>query len=45
MAVTAGSVPRTVAIIMDWQQPLGRKRLLPGVAGHKAVVDCGFSDD
>ncbi|WOD10463.1 polyprenyl diphosphate synthase [Pseudomonas sp. NyZ704] len=35
----AGSVPRHVAIIMDGNNRWARKRLLPGVAGHKAGVD------
>lgn len=40
MALTpAGSVPRHVAIIMDGNNRWARKRLLPGVAGHKAGVD------
>ncbi len=34
-----GSVPRHVAIIMDGNNRWARKRLLPGVAGHKAGVD------
>lgn len=33
------SVPRHVAIIMDGNNRWARKRLLPGVAGHKAGVD------
>lgn len=36
---TVGSVPRHVAIIMDGNNRWARKRLLPGVAGHKAGVD------
>ena len=36
---TAGAVPRHVAIIMDGNNRWARKRLLPGVAGHKAGVD------
>lgn len=32
-------VPRHVAIIMDGNNRWARKRLLPGVAGHKAGVD------
>ena len=40
MAVSpTGSVPRHVAIIMDGNNRWARKRLLPGVAGHKAGVD------
>lgn len=35
----ARSVPRHVAIIMDGNNRWARKRLLPGVAGHKAGVD------
>lgn len=35
----AGVVPRHVAIIMDGNNRWARKRLLPGVAGHKAGVD------
>jgi undecaprenyl diphosphate synthase len=35
----AGAVPRHVAIIMDGNNRWARKRLLPGVAGHKAGVD------
>jgi undecaprenyl diphosphate synthase len=34
-----GSVPRHVAIIMDGNNRSAKKRLLPGVAGHKAGVD------
>ena len=34
-----GSIPRHVAIIMDGNNRWARKRLLPGVAGHKAGVD------
>ena len=34
-----GAVPRHVAIIMDGNNRWARKRLLPGVAGHKAGVD------
>lgn len=34
-----GIVPRHVAIIMDGNNRWARKRLLPGVAGHKAGVD------
>jgi undecaprenyl diphosphate synthase len=33
------AVPRHVAIIMDGNNRWARKRLLPGVAGHKAGVD------
>lgn len=33
------SVPRHVAIIMDGNNRWAKKRLLPGVAGHKAGVD------
>src|SRR5690606_13864733 len=32
-------IPRHVAIIMDGNNRWARKRLLPGVAGHKAGVD------
>ena len=35
----AGALPRHVAIIMDGNNRWARKRLLPGVAGHKAGVD------
>ena len=34
-----GAVPRHVAIIMDGNNRWAKKRLLPGVAGHKAGVD------
>lgn len=34
-----GNTPRHVAIIMDGNNRWARKRLLPGVAGHKAGVD------
>src|SRR5690606_42057884 len=33
------AVPRHVAIIMDGNNRWARKRLMPGVAGHKAGVD------
>ena len=33
------SLPRHVAIIMDGNNRWARKRLMPGVAGHKAGVD------
>ena len=33
------AVPRHVAIIMDGNNRWAKKRLLPGVAGHKAGVD------
>jgi len=33
------SVPRHVAIIMDGNNRWAKKRLLPGIAGHKAGVD------
>jgi len=33
------AIPRHVAIIMDGNNRWARKRLLPGVAGHKAGVD------
>src|SRR5215510_2028481 len=33
------SVPRHVAIIMDGNNRWAKKRLMPGVAGHKAGVD------
>jgi undecaprenyl diphosphate synthase len=36
---TPASVPRHVAIIMDGNNRWAKKRLLPGVAGHKAGVD------
>ena len=32
-------VPRHIAIIMDGNNRWARKRLMPGVAGHKAGVD------
>ncbi|HSX72071.1 polyprenyl diphosphate synthase [Pseudomonas subflava] len=35
----AAAVPRHVAIIMDGNNRWAKKRLLPGVAGHKAGVD------
>ncbi|MFA5676813.1 MAG: polyprenyl diphosphate synthase [Pseudomonas sp.] len=35
----SGAVPRHVAIIMDGNNRWARKRLMPGVAGHKAGVD------
>lgn len=38
-AARPASVPRHVAIIMDGNNRWARKRLLPGVAGHKAGVD------
>jgi undecaprenyl diphosphate synthase len=38
-AVTSSVVPRHVAIIMDGNNRWARRRLLPGVAGHKAGVD------
>ena len=34
-----GAVPRHVAIIMDGNNRWAKRRLLPGVAGHKAGVD------
>jgi len=34
-----GSTPRHVAIIMDGNNRWAKKRLMPGVAGHKAGVD------
>ena len=34
-----GTIPRHVAIIMAGNNRGARKRLLPGVAGHKAGVD------
>ena len=37
--VAPSSVPRHVAIIMDGNNRWAKKRLLPGVAGHKAGVD------
>ena len=37
--VVAPTIPRHVAIIMDGNNRWARKRLLPGVAGHKAGVD------
>lgn len=36
--VVAPTIPRHVAIIMDGNNRWARKRLLPGVAGHKAGV-------
>lgn len=36
---TSLAVPKHVAIIMDGNNRWARKRLLPGVAGHKAGVD------
>ena len=36
---TQPAVPRHVAIIMDGNNRWAKKRLLPGVAGHKAGVD------
>lgn len=36
---SAQAVPRHVAIIMDGNNRWARRRLLPGVAGHKAGVD------
>lgn len=36
---TAAAVPRHVAIIMDGNNRWAKKRLLPGIAGHKAGVD------
>ncbi|MCJ8169739.1 polyprenyl diphosphate synthase [Atopomonas sediminilitoris] len=38
-AVPLAVVPRHVAIIMDGNNRWAKKRLLPGVAGHKAGVD------
>jgi undecaprenyl diphosphate synthase len=38
-ATAPASVPRHVAIIMDGNNRWARKRLMPGVAGHKAGVD------
>ena len=35
----AGGIPRHVAIIMDGNNRWAKKRLMPGVAGHKAGVD------
>ncbi|AYC32082.1 di-trans,poly-cis-decaprenylcistransferase [Pseudomonas cavernae] len=37
--VPSANVPRHVAIIMDGNNRWAKKRLLPGVAGHKAGVD------
>ncbi|CCK75196.1 MAG: isoprenyl transferase [Oleispira antarctica] len=34
-----GGVPRHVAVIMDGNNRWAKKRLMPGVAGHKAGVD------
>ena len=34
-----GGMPRHVAIIMDGNNRWAKKRLIPGVAGHKAGVD------
>lgn len=39
LAGPSPSVPRHVAIIMDGNNRWAKKRLLPGVAGHKAGVD------
>lgn len=39
MDKTNPAVPRHVAIIMDGNNRWAKKRLLPGVAGHKAGVD------
>ncbi|MBM7059846.1 di-trans,poly-cis-decaprenylcistransferase [Pseudomonas sp. UL073] len=38
-AARLANVPRHVAIIMDGNNRWAKKRLLPGVAGHKAGVD------
>lgn len=38
-AAVSALVPRHVAIIMDGNNRWARKRLMPGVAGHKAGVD------
>lgn len=35
----AGGIPRHVAVIMDGNNRWAKKRLMPGVAGHKAGVD------
>jgi len=35
----SGGVPRHVAVIMDGNNRWAKKRLMPGVAGHKAGVD------
>ncbi len=41
---TQPAVPRHVAIIMDGNNRWAKKRLLPGVAGHKAAsTRCGPS--
>lgn len=37
--VAHGQIPKHVAIIMDGNNRWAKKRLLPGVAGHKAGVD------
>ncbi len=37
--IARGAVPRHVAIIMDGNNRWAKRRLLPGVAGHKAGVD------
>lgn len=36
---SSGSVPRHVAIIMDGNNRWAKKRLLPGITGHKSGVD------
>ena len=35
----AGNVPRHVAIIMDGNNRWAKKRLMPGIAGHKSGVE------
>jgi undecaprenyl diphosphate synthase len=35
----AGGIPRHVSIIMDGNNRWAKKRLMPGIAGHKAGVD------
>ncbi|MFP5338351.1 MAG: undecaprenyl diphosphate synthase family protein, partial [Gammaproteobacteria bacterium] len=37
--IAGRKIPRHVAIIMDGNNRWAKKRLLPGVAGHKAGVD------
>tara|TARA_R110001592_G_scaffold87235_5_gene257781 strand:+ start:104648 stop:105388 length:741 start_codon:yes stop_codon:yes gene_type:complete len=39
MSDKTAAIPRHVAIIMDGNNRWARKRLMPGVAGHKAGVD------
>ena len=37
--IAGRNVPRHVAVIMDGNNRWAKRRLLPGVAGHKAGVD------